>query len=407
MLSRREIEANPPTHQRRASPVEVTLKVEVVKSEEQLLALREEWRQLESATLNANIFLTFDWAFGWWKHIGSNDECLGPKQLHVLALRREGRLTGLAPFMLRSPSRRGLSVRKLEFLGGTFHDYNGLLFEGDLVGQAKALASHLATTQSMWDVADFRSLPAHSAAASSLEAALGRTELPFRVKSDDPCPFIPIRTDWQGFLKASSNRTRATFRNHFNRLKRLEAEGARIRVIEHPERESDLLRRMIEVENRKIVRGAPGLRLLGAAEAFFDFLFGAFGPADKLYVAVIEKPERLIAYEMGFRCGENLWAYAKAFDSAFGYYSPGTMLIPSILDYGFRSGYKEYDFLRGDEAYKLNWADESHQTVRIQVWKNQWRSRAAAWIYFSLRPRVYRSRPLSFLGFPYVPRGEV
>ena len=381
--------------------------MEVISSEDGLLGLREEWCRLLDVTRNGSVFARFDWVLGWWRHVGSNEAYLGPKRLYVLAVRRAGRIAGVAPLMIRTVSRRGLAIRKVEFIGSTFHDYNDLLLAGEPTGQIEAIVSHLVAERSSWDLIDLRSIPSESVTPGLFARALPNSELRWRLQPDDPCPYLLIRTDWSGFLETLSRDSRLTLRNQANRLKRLETEGWRIRVIENPQDERDLLERMIQVEARKLVHGSPGTRLLGDVREFFGFVFQALGAAGRLFVAVLEKPDELVAYQMGFRCDDRLWDYATAYDPAHARYSPGTMLIPAIYDYGFQKGYREYDFLRGDEAYKRKWTTDMHRTVRIQVWKRQWRSRMLAWLYFRLRPQVYRSRWLSALGLPYAPEGEV
>jgi CelD/BcsL family acetyltransferase involved in cellulose biosynthesis len=388
-------------------PVYGNCTVEVISSEESFLGLKQKWCRLLDVTRNASVFADFDWVLGWWRHIGSKDAYLGPKRLSVLAVRQGGKITCLAPLMVRTVSRRSLAIRKVEFIGSTFHDYNDLLGEGKAGGQIAAVVAELAAQQASWDVVDLRSIPAESKTPGLFAKALASSDLHWRVRPDDPCPYVPIQTDWSGFLETLSRGSRSTLRKQANRLKRLETEGWRIRLIENPQDERDLLERMIQVEARKLVHGSPGNRFLGDVREFFGFVFQALGAAGRLYVAVLEKPGELVAYQMGFRCADKLWGYTKAFDPAHARYSPGTMLVPAVFDYGFQKGYREYDFLRGDEAYKKRWTTDAHRTVRIQVWKREWRSRITARLYFDLRPLVYRSRWLSALGFPYVPEGEV
>ncbi|HEX6179509.1 MAG TPA: hypothetical protein VF057_14190, partial [Thermoanaerobaculia bacterium] len=68
-------------------------------------ALRGEWSELLDASSAHSIFLTWEWLFAWWKHLG------GERQLSIITVRsrRDGQLLGVAPF---SKTRRGL----LEFL---------------------------------------------------------------------------------------------------------------------------------------------------------------------------------------------------------------------------------------------------------------------------------------------------
>jgi hypothetical protein len=93
---------------------------------------------------------------------------------------------------------------------------------------------------------------------------------------------------------------------------------------------------------------------------------------------------------MGFRCGEKLWDFHGASDHSFSRISPGTMLVPALLDYGFSHGYKEYDFLRGEESYKMRWSTGVHQSYWLRIWSKSWIARAHALVYLDLKPAVNR-----------------
>lgn len=227
------------------------------------------------------------------------------------------------------------------------------------------MVAEFAAQQENWDVVDLRSIPAESKTPGLFAKALANSALHWRVQPDDPCPYLPIRTDWSGFLGTYSGHRRLRLRNQANRLKRLEAEGWRIRVVENPQDEPGLVERMIQVEARKMIRGSPGNRLLGDVKEFFEFVTQRLGASGRPFVAVLENPEGLVAYDLGFRCDDKLWGYTKAYDPAHARYSPGTMLVPAVFDDGFRKGYREYDFLRGDETYKKKWTTDVHCTVRI------------------------------------------
>lgn len=381
--------------------------VEVVSSTEALRELKEDWNRLVEATKNESVFSSFDWVWNWWRHIGTDESCLGPKRLLVLAVRRGSRTIGLAPFLIRSVSRRGFAVRKVEFIGCTFNDYNDLLLDPGHPSQVEPILNCLRAHSPHWDVVDLRSMPADSPTPASMAEALKSEEVVYRLGPDDPCPYIDLQTNWEGLLRTFSRDTRMTFRNQANRLKRLESEGLRTRLIDNPREEPDVLERIVATEMRRQVRGRPGNRLIAATKSFFETLFQSLGPTRRIYVALMEMNSNLIAYQIGFRCGDKLWNYATGFDPRYAQWSPGKMLIPAVLDYGFEDGCREYDFLRGDEPYKQKWTKEKHETLRLRIWKPEWRSRLKARLYFDLRTRVYRSRLLSRLGFPYVPEGEV
>jgi CelD/BcsL family acetyltransferase involved in cellulose biosynthesis len=383
------------------------LRVQLVDSEEEFRRLEKDWNTLDSASDTPNIFSSFDWAWGWWSHIGRNESILGAKSLFIVVIRSSGGVVGIAPLMIREPSRKGFTVRKLEFIGSTFNDYNDILLCWDKAPVIRALAELLAVERGRWDLIDLRSFPGSSATPGLLANALAELRLQQRVLADDPCPFLSLTTDWEGMLRGFSRNTRLTFRNQANRLKRLGAQGFSVRIIENPQDEPGLLHRMAQVEGRKQIQGVSGNRFVAAVEGFIEFLFKTFGPAGRLYVAVMEQGSRLIAYQLGFRVQANLWDYTTAYDPAFAKLSPGTMLIPPLVDYGFHNHYREFNFLRGDEPYKRKLAKSAHATRRVEAWKREGASCWKAFVYFKVRAILYRQRWAARFGFPYAPRGEV
>src|SRR5947208_1796926 len=76
---------------RSASPVQVT----TVDTTERFQALRAEWEDLLTESSANCLFLTWEWLFSWWQELGRG------RRLALLEVRRDGRLIGLAPWMLR------------------------------------------------------------------------------------------------------------------------------------------------------------------------------------------------------------------------------------------------------------------------------------------------------------------
>jgi len=163
------------------------------------------------------------------------------------------------------------------------------------------------------------------------------------------------------------------------------SEGLRVRVIHDPHTEPELLEKMIAVEAQKEVGGKRSVPLIGCNTDVFASLFATLGPLGWLRVAVMELGDRLIGWELIFHCGSKLWSYQGAYDREFSRLSPGTMLLPTVIDYGRTHGCTEYDFLGGEETYKLKWATDLHQTYRLLIWNRRWMSEFFAWTYLKFR----------------------
>lgn len=351
--------------------------VEVVRTTEAMAALREDWDRL-CAACRPNVFSTFEWLWAWWHHVAPG---LGRSQrLNILVFRRDGRITGVAPLVLRLARRGGITIRKLEFMGaGDLPDYQQPLFVNDIPGQTRALADHLSATRHEWEIVELHNL-AHDV-HEALKASLART-LPVRSRRGEDCPFFAVEP-WDSVAQRASKLTRQTLRNQANRLSR---EGIRGRIVERPDCEPGLLDRMMQLEARRFT---PDRAVLARWPEFFRLLFGELGPKGWIGVAALEKGPELVAYNLFFRCGTSVWDYTKAYEPAFAKLSPGTMLLPAIMEYAHARGYHEYDFLRGREAYKLKWATGVRPTFHLQCWHNGWRSRCSAFLYFGLLQSAY------------------
>jgi CelD/BcsL family acetyltransferase involved in cellulose biosynthesis len=357
--------------------------VEIVEDAENMRALRDDWDRLSSAC-PPNIYGTFEWYWGWWTQVARRQPNRR-QRLQVLVIRRAGEVVGIVPLALRVVSRGGLTIRKLEFIGGdNLPDYQAPLLACEPELQLSAVADHLAKTRDRWDILELHNLA--PAPAEVLHHAFERV-FPLQVTRGEDCPFFAVEGPWSSIAQRAGKATRQTLRNQTNRLER---HGFRVRIIERPDVAPGLLDRMVSLEARKLVRGASGDQVLARWPEFFSFVFQELGPKGWIGVAVLEKGSELIAYNLFFRCGKSVWDYTKAYDPAYAKLSPGTMLLPAIVDYAHAHGYREYDFLRGSEPYKMKWAASVRRTFHLQGWHMGWRSRLSAVLYFDLHRSAFQ-----------------
>src|SRR5207244_861480 len=88
--------------------------IDVIRSADDLDALRPEWQRLAVQARAGTMFLTYEWLRPWWDHFGAP----AGRELSVLAVRDHNRaLAGLWPLMSERTRRGGIEVRRLAFLG--------------------------------------------------------------------------------------------------------------------------------------------------------------------------------------------------------------------------------------------------------------------------------------------------
>ena len=363
--------------------------VELITSEEGLSSLREDWNRLSETAERPNVFMTFDWSRVWNQRFTEEDRG-GRRRLNVLVLRKDGAVVGISPLVRRKVCRFGFGVRKVEFLG-TEGDYNDLVLGNDPTAQTEAIVNSFAQSQNEWDLVDLRDLRDAGNGLALIEGALSREGLSYRVLPEkDRCPYLLIDASWSVMLNRLSRRERQHFRTQQSRLERMRTEGLRLRIIENPHKEPGLLEKLFALETQKHVHGRLSPPFIAKYPEVFQSLFDTLGPRGWFYIALMELGERPLAWQLGFRCGKRLWGFHTAYDQAYSRLSPGTMLVPALLDYGFSHGYEEYDFLRGEESYKMRWATGFHQNYRLLIWGRRWTSRARALVYLDLKTAVYR-----------------
>jgi CelD/BcsL family acetyltransferase involved in cellulose biosynthesis len=369
--------------------------VEPITTDEGLSNLKDDWNRLSKTAAFPNVFMTFDW-FRAWNQRFTQEDRRGRRRLNVLVLKKAGAVAGIMPIIHRTASRFGLVARKLEFVG-TAADYSDFVLGNDPSGQIDAIMDFLTQTQDQWDLVDLRDLRETGNSRSLVESALSRTGLIYRIlREEERCPCLLIDAPWSEMVSRRSRSTRRmmdglhTLRKKQHRLERMSTDGLRIRIIENPHEEPGLLQKLIALESQKHVHGELSQSFIAKYPQVFQSLFDTLGPHGWLYIAVMELGERPLAWRLVFRCGKKLWDFLTAYDQTFSRLSPGMMLVSALIDYGFSHGYNEFDFLRGEESYKMRWATSFHQTYRLLIWSRRWTSRARAFIYLNLKTTVYR-----------------
>jgi CelD/BcsL family acetyltransferase involved in cellulose biosynthesis len=364
-----------------------TFNVETVETSASLQELRLSWKTLSGVPEHPNVFTTFEWFSAWNQRAAESR--VGPmRSPMVLVVKNEDSTVAISPLIYKTVSKFGVVVRKIEFLESPA-DYNDLLLGDHRPAHIEAIIKHLENRKEDWDIADLRSMRDSGHTLSALEAVLAKSHLEFRILPEARCPYLPIDCNASEMIGKFSKSTRRTLRNQQHRLDRMSSEGLRIRVIERPEAEPSLLEKFILLERLKRVEDKPIAPLFADAPDLFQFLFDSLGPQGWLYAALIEVGKDAIAFQFGFRCGDSLWDYSKAYNPDFSRLSPGTMLVPAVLDYGYANGYREYDFLRGEEEYKMQWSTGVHQTWRVVIWNRRRISRLRAFIYLDLKSALY------------------
>ena len=202
---------------------------------------------------------------------------------------------------------------------------------------------------------------------------------------DERCPYMPIEAPWPEMVGRRSASTRRGSAAQQSRLDQDELRRAARAHLENPREEPGFWTGWwrSRPRNRSAARRRPRfsastLMCFGPCLIRWDLRGGSPSLSwNWANARCLESPVSLRQKTVGLSHGLR---------PAFSRLSPGAMLIPAIVDYGFSRGYTEFDFLNGEEPYKMRWTTGYHHTYCLQIWNRRWISRLRASVFLALRP---------------------
>jgi CelD/BcsL family acetyltransferase involved in cellulose biosynthesis len=296
-----------------------------------LEALRSEWSDLCDRSPRVTPFQRPEWLIPWVR-------AFPPGEPWVLAVRKEGRLIALAPFLVYPNEGK----RTVAFCGGGVSDYCDVVTDPDGEDEAvSALLAHLTAHRERWDMADFEPLPGDS---PLLRISQGSIE------TRDVCPGLDLPDQVEDLGSVIPTRQLANLRKY---RRKAEALGE-LRLQRGPWEETleILLRFHAARRGESDVHGfhyevAAGFHARGALGMYLLCLDG--DPLAGLY---------------GFRERDTFYCYMQGFEERWAKLSPGAMVVGAVIEEVIRQGARRIDFLRGREPYKYWWGGTDRETFR-------------------------------------------
>jgi CelD/BcsL family acetyltransferase involved in cellulose biosynthesis len=337
--------------------------IETIAEVEGFRRLRREWNELLSTSPSNSLFLTWEWMFTWWKHLG------GRRRLSILAVRSAGQLIAIAPLALRPPEYGRLApFPSLEFLGTGFvgSDYLDLIVRAGREHVAlPALADHLTRGKILLEMAQIRT---GFSLALDLAERLEGSGWGLSASTTAVCPYVDLSGQtWATYLAGLGPAHRANLQRRLRNLTR-SSEVLFTEAVSDEERR-EFLGHLIDLHNLR-------RQELGGSEAFhtpgllaFHEEFSALALRRgwlRLYLLRLDGRPAAALY--GFRYGRAFYFYQSGFDPAWRKQSVGLVAMGLTIRKALEEGAGEFDLLHGDEAYKSLWARRHREIGRLEVY---------------------------------------
>lgn len=324
-------------------------------------ALRREWSELHEAS-GASPFLAWDWLYPWWRRIA-------PQARPRVLTARDGdnRLVGLLPLCERRERWAGMGGARLSLMGDAWvgSDFMDLVARPGWEVQVRELVlERLASMAARADVVELLDVEKGNGLGRGLLERLGPSALLAEVEPRSTCPLIELQGGWDSFLKA---RGRA---DNLARRKKWLASQAGF-AIERAERPSEVRGALVDFLRLHALRwegdgGSQGIRT-ASVRAFHRDACSALAESGRLRFLTLKLGGRALASVYGILDRDRFYYYQSGYDPAWARRSVGLVLLGEAIAQAFAEGRAAFEFLRGSEPYKFEWANARRETEAVRL----------------------------------------
>jgi CelD/BcsL family acetyltransferase involved in cellulose biosynthesis len=335
--------------------------------------LEDEWNELFRRANPQNVFLSFGWLATWWKHFGKG-------RLAIVAVRDDlGGLAAVAPLYV-ARSARALGARRLGFLGDerVGSDYLNLLV--DVAGGTAAVAEIarvIFDRRADWDYIELHDC-ADAAEIDRLKQELesrGMREVEVRPRV---CRYISLPDSFDAYLGGVCRSLRTNYRRRWRHLQ--QQYHVECVTVSQPAELEQYFPTLIALHRMRFKeRAAVSAFLASHVPEFHTEALRALAAQGLARLLVLKADGYAVAAIYGFSVGETFQFYQCGMNPRWARDGVGQVLIGNAIEQNIADGHATFDFLRGDERYKTQWAERSHRNVTLRFYDGRVASMAAEW----------------------------
>lgn len=288
----------------------------------------------------------------WFLASCSLDRSIRP---HVIVAQRGAAITGVLPLVL-------INDGETATFAGELSDYNDIIALRDDTTVHLGLLNHAISRGDGCKrvVLSRVRLDSNCVRAAGILEPARNTGWVFQAKGG--CPYIRLSSSYEEYLQTTSK----NFRKSLRRAQR-HAENNNL-VIHELEPEHFPPSRIPEAFlSLNLDRwGADSYYRLPFVESFVLKLLPDLFNEGRMRAFALMKEERLLGLDLCMVGANSLCSWNGGFLSEAAQCSPGKLLIAAGIKNAYRLELEEYDLLRGDEAYKKSWANNTRRILWLE-----------------------------------------
>jgi CelD/BcsL family acetyltransferase involved in cellulose biosynthesis len=311
----------------------------------------EAWDALLATARLRSPFLSWTWQHQWAAVFAAG------RRLDVRRVTdAEGALVAVLPLYEAEPG-------TLTLIGGAdVSDYLDLLARaGQEVEAWGALLQSRAAERERWIL---HAVPAASPTVQALPALAGSCSLSATAELEESCPVLALPSSWEAYLASLSGKHRHELTRKIRRFER-EVPDGRVVAAHRPDDVAARLGDFLTLHRASRVGKAKFMD--DRMEAFFRAAIPALAMRDGVRLWLLHAGDEAIASFICLEWDDIVGLYNSGFAPARAALSPGLVLLSHVIRDAIARRRSRFDFLRGEERYKLDFEPKLEDVYRVEI----------------------------------------
>ena len=325
-------------------------------------AVKQQWREIYAAS-DCSPFSSWEWMSTWFAHFGEGRSPV------ILSVHRGSDLIAILPLFREKKRFAGMRINRLgmmgEGVGGADH-LDIISRPEDRLDAIESILEYLNDSETC-ETVSFENLNGGSVTLETLRKHVRQSDLRYSRSSESVvavCPQIDLAAGWETVL--SGSRRADNFKRKLKKLAKMP--GFEFRSVTSPSETGPAFDRFLHLHEKRWANSG-GSELSGhprlvsfQRQIVNDLAAAGLVRFDELW---LDGECRSSIY--GLDNGRTFYYYNSGYDLDFANLSVGLVLLGLSVKAAVERGSTLFDFLRGDETYKSDWANRRTEVVNMRI----------------------------------------
>ena len=342
----------------------------IIRSIEEFSTIRDRWNRLLAESLNNNVFLTWEWLYTWWEIYSDG------RTLNILILKNDqGEFIGAAPFCISKEKKYGMRFQFIDMIGSgeVCPEYLDIIVRSEYLKVVQdSLLSYLDKKLKNGTIVRCADIKDNSILHGILEILKIKSGIVIKYNIKTNNPYIILPTKIEDYNKRINYKVKSEMRRRENKLSR---EHGSVLFSEDSENISTSFDTFVSLHQMLWKsRGETGVFKNEKFLRFHKCVVERFSKNSwvKIYFVIVNN--RHVAALYGYTYGNIFYFYQSGFDPDLKVYGIGKILLYNSICESINKKINEFDFLRGDELYKEEFAEKCRHSNDIIAYGDLWKN---------------------------------